>query len=49
MLTGSISESRPPCPGIRTLALCEVKRGKRGKRRKPWHQEKGLMAFLQAL
>lgn len=33
----------------RALALCEVKRGKRGKRRKPWHQEKGLMAFLQAL
>jgi site-specific recombinase XerD len=30
----------------RALALCEVKRGKRGK---PWHQEKGLMAFLQAL
>ena len=33
----------------RALALCEVKRGKRGKRRKPWHQEKGLMAFLQSL
>ena len=30
----------------RALALCEVKRGKRGR---PWHKEKGLMAFLQAL
>jgi len=30
----------------RALALCEVKPGKRAK---PWHLEKGLMAFLQAL
>lgn len=30
----------------RALALCEVKGGKRVK---PWHQEKGLMAFLRAL
>jgi site-specific recombinase XerD len=30
----------------RALALCEVKRGKRGK---PWHQEKGLLAFLRSL
>ncbi|GAC1655677.1 MAG: tyrosine-type recombinase/integrase [Acidobacteriaceae bacterium] len=28
------------------LALCEVKHGKRGK---PWHHDKGLMAFLRAL
>ena len=30
----------------RALALCEVKRGKRRKR---WHQDKGLMAFLREL
>jgi hypothetical protein len=30
----------------RALALCEVKHGKRVK---PWHQDKGLLAFLKAL
>jgi site-specific recombinase XerD len=30
----------------RALALCEVKHGKRDK---PWHHDKGLMAFLKAL
>jgi site-specific recombinase XerC len=30
----------------RALALCEVKHGKRVK---PWHHDKGLMAFLKAL
>jgi len=30
----------------RALALCEVRQGKRAK---PWHHDKGLMAFLRAL
>ncbi len=30
----------------RALALCEVKHGKLAK---PWHRDKGLMAFLRAL